>query len=110
MTIEEFIKETFKPTQYDFCMRPQIICNDGFKMSVQGSSGHYCKPRRNIDYYLEMEIGFPNLEEELILEYAEEPNSPTQTVYGYVPIGIIQLVINKHGGINELETFEQKTS
>ncbi len=110
MNINEFIEKTTigSPRSGDFIMRPQIICNDGFKMSVQGYSGHYCTPRKISDFYISMEIGFPSEEEQLLTEFAEQEDRPTETVYGYVPTEIIDQVIEKHGGINELETFKIK--
>jgi hypothetical protein len=105
MTIENFIKNTFKE-QHGYCYRPRIVCNDGFSMSVQGSAGHYCDPRITQDWYDSLEIGFPSNEETLINQYAENKNDWTNTVYGYVPIEIIQELITKHGGINVEETFK----
>ena len=87
--------------------RPEIVCNDGFHMSVQGSNTHYCEPMKNVDEYESMEIGYPSKEEPLLLEYAEEPNTPTESIYGYVPCSIIQNVINKHGGIDLRVTFKE---
>ena len=78
-----------------------LKCKDGFTMSVQGSEHNYSCPRRDVEatQYSEMEIGFPSQEEPLILEYAEQPEIPTGTVYGYVPVDLIQKVIDKHGGL-----------
>lgn len=111
MTIEQFITETNSVKQTDrftTTLRPRIICNDGFSMSVQASEYAYCMPREtNNDYYTEMEIGFPDKVEELIMEYAEDGNNPTETVYGYVPIEVINAVIEKHKGINLELTFKK---
>jgi hypothetical protein len=106
MNLEKFISETFEEKN-GYCYRPRIVCNDGFDMSVQGSVGHYCNPRKTQDWYNEMEIGFPNQEEELIMQYAEQENDPCGTVYGYVPCDIIQKVIEKHGGIDIEATFKR---
>lgn len=107
MTLQEFVSKTAQKDR--FVVRPQIICKDGFKMSVQGSDGHYCSPRKTQDWYSAMEIGYPSAKEDDLLEYAETPESPTETVYGYVPCEIIEKVIEKHGGINEIETFKPKS-
>jgi hypothetical protein len=50
-----------------------------------------------------VEVGFPNESEDLLLEYAEDPDSPTETVYPYVPTTVVSLVIAKHGGMIEGE-------
>lgn len=107
MTIQKFIRDTFKERN-GYCYRPIIVCNDGFYMSVQGSVGHYCSPRKTQDWYDSLEIGFPSIEEPLINQYAEDENDYTDTVYGYVPIEIVQDVITKHGGINVEKTFKSK--
>lgn len=81
-------------------IRPRMKLSDGFEVSVQASESHYCSPRDNgIDRYDEVELGFPNAEESLIMNYAEEPDRPLDTVYGYVPVEIVDEMIEKHGGI-----------
>lgn len=105
MTIEKFIQDTFKE-EHGCCFRPRIVCNDGFNMSVQGSAGLYCNPRKTQDWYNSLEIGFPSEEEPLINQYAEMEHDWTRTLYRYVPIETIQAVIEKHGGINVEETFK----
>jgi hypothetical protein len=68
-------------------------------MSVQVSSSHYCTPRiNNADFYSKVEIGYPSEVEPLIMEFAEQADRPTDTVYGYVPVSIVDEVIAKHGG------------
>ena len=83
-----------------FPMVPRIKCKDGFSLPVQCSSGSYCKPREDhSDFYWEVEVGYPSAEPENIMSYAEEPYKPTQTVYGYVPIDLVEELIEIHGGI-----------
>ena len=48
---------------------------------------------------MEVEVGFPNMVEELLLPYAEEPDNPRGTVYPWVPAQVIVNVIAKHRGI-----------
>lgn len=105
MNLKEFVQKTHNKNEPYFT-RPRIVCNDGFTMSVQGGTGIYCSPRLHQDWYDEMEIGFPSQEEPLINEFAEDNQDYTGTVYGYVSCSIIQEVIEKHGGINETETFK----
>lgn len=95
--INKYVRENFNGTH-----SPQVTCVDGFKMSVQASEYHYCTPRESYaDEYSSMEIGFPSEEEELILEYMEGclDDEPTDTVYPYVPVSVINEVLAKHGGI-----------
>ena len=78
----------------------QVICKDGFRMSVQAGENLSSIPRQNsVERYEAVEIGYPSEKESLILEYAEGPNDPTDTVYAYVPVHIVTLVIAKHGGM-----------
>ena len=74
----------------------RITCDDGFSMSVQASKLHYCKPQENKGPYYCVEIGFPNQEEALIAEYAEDIDNLRSTVYDCVPIEIVAQVIQKH--------------
>tara|TARA_E500000305_G_scaffold109707_1_gene115451 strand:+ start:179 stop:529 length:351 start_codon:yes stop_codon:yes gene_type:complete len=81
-----------------------VVCADGFKMSVQAGEANYCEPRiDNAERYTEVEIGYPSREEDLLLKWAEEPDAPTNTVYGFVPVARVALVIAKHGGMVEGE-------
>ena len=79
--------------------RPRLYCNDGYSISVQASAFDYCSPRLNgLQDYESVELGFPSMEDELINEYAEDMDY-TKTVYGYVPIEVVERLIKKHGGI-----------
>ena len=81
-------------------LNEQIVCKDGFTMSVQANEGAYCTPRiDNACRYVAAEVGYPSQKEDLLLEWAESPEKPTETVYGYVPATQITLVVAKHGGI-----------
>lgn len=104
-TINEFLKRNLKThTAIDGDkiqdLRPIMRCADGFRVSVQASKYHYCEPRIDGDCkYVSVELGFPIAEDPLIIDYAEEPDKPTETVYGYVPIEIVNKLVKKHGGI-----------
>ncbi len=81
-------------------MLTKITCADGFVMSVQAGEHNYCHPRvNNAPRYFSVEIGYPSEKETLIIDYAENPERPTETVYGWVPAAIISLICAKHGGI-----------
>lgn len=106
MTVKEFMKTykiTGKYSKYgSICSekRPALVCKDGFTISVQANEYCYCHPRKfNLDEYEEVELGFPNMADDLILDYAEDPEDPTETVYGYVPIELVEELVAKHGGI-----------
>lgn len=87
-----------------FKLNKKVVCKDGFAMSVQAGETQYCRPREtDAERYAEVEIGFPNRSEDLLLEFAEDSTQPTETVYSYVPVSLVSLVIAKHGGIVEGE-------
>ena len=78
----------------------QVICADGFRMSVQASETHYCSPRETgAERYTSVEIGYQSDGEPLLMYLAEEPERPCMTVYPYVPAQLVALVIAKHGGM-----------
>ena len=121
MSINKFIQENLKvtPPAEDYSLMnhmltssrlPQIHCTDGFSMSVQVGYSLYCTPKKVAKRYSEVEIGYPSEYEPLIEEYAEcftfeELDIDfTNTVYPYVPVGIVNKVLKKHGGINFTET------
>ena len=76
-----------------------ITCADGFNMSVQGSSFHYCSPRDDSGSYTHVEVGFPSKKERVLMPYCGDPDKPTGTVYANVPVEVIAALIKKHGGI-----------
>ena len=84
---------------------PRITCNDGFSISVQGSEYSYATPRENNppNGYTHVECGYPSSKPttEALLEYAEcfGDHGYTDTVYGNVPVEVVQAELDAHGGI-----------
>ena len=82
-------------------------------MSVQVGYSLYSTPKKVAKRYSAVEIGYPSEPEELIKEWAEwipfseEDGEPdyTDTVYPYVPVGVVDKVLKKHGGINLTKTL-----
>lgn len=110
MTVKEFMRKyrlvgisVINPASNEIwsIKRPRIVCKDGFSISVQGSENHYCQPRKNLldKDYESVELGFPSVADDLIEEFAENPECPCDTVYGWVPIDIVEKLVEKHGGI-----------
>lgn len=136
-----WLKETINvttpfPGHYYQEVRPRIVCNDGYSVSVQASEHAYCEPRYtqwqsedrwhviNGNYYSSskiprnfrtdhftpyesVELGYPSEADELIYEYAEG-NDYTGTVYGYVPVKIVEQLIEKHGGFKGVDESNVK--
>lgn len=79
---------------------PLIRCKDGFSMSVQTGETLYCTPRSNDGPWSSVEVGYPSQRVEALMPYIGDDDAPpTETVYGYVPIDIVERVIEAHGGI-----------
>ena len=83
----------------------RVVCEDGFSISIQAGSTKYCEPRRDshIGGYSSVELGYPNRPCPFIIDYAETPEVPTDSVYGYVPAHIVRKMLLAHGGIVEGE-------
>ena len=125
MKINEFIKDNLKVTTLseDPLMKhmmsssrlPHIICADGFSMSVHVGYSLYSTPKKIAKRYSAVEIGYPSDHEPLIEKWAEfipfgdEDEVPdyTGTVYPYVPVGVVDKVLKKHGGIDLAETLRR---
>jgi hypothetical protein len=104
-----------------------ITCKDGFRLSVIAGGGTYCTPRPSFcwgdthpqhipeppdhivsdevcDYpgpYSAVEVGFPTTRPEPWDEWSkhcEDPEKPTDTVYGYVPVDLVRSLVAAHGG------------
>src|SRR5690606_2814 len=92
----------------------QIVCRDGFTMSVIAGAGTYCTPRPDwaaaagevpADYpgpYTHVEVGYPSARPEpwdKWEQYAEDPEKPpTGNVYAYVPVEMVRALVAAHGG------------
>lgn len=109
MNINEYLRATIKSHMVNLFdkakaypdNRPRVVCTDGFSISVQASEDHHCEPRENfLKRYYTVEIGYPSEEEPLLIDYAEDPEKPTGTIYGYVPVELVDKVLWKHGGID----------
>ena len=100
--MEEFFKFFNSQDAVDMMpnIRKRIVCPDGFSISVQASSFHYCSPRENnMEWYNEVECGYPSTEDisDDLKRYAETGGNFTTTVYGFVPIDIVIKELNRHG-------------
>lgn len=84
-------------------VRPAVICKDGFQISIQASDSHHCTPRTSTEKeYTEVELGYPSEPDDIIKDYAEERDHLTKTVYGWVPVTVVDKLLEKHGGIVDI--------
>jgi len=77
----------------------EVVCKSGLRFSVQASYAHYCAPRDNVGPFSEVEVGFPNLVVDELMPFAEDAEEPTRTVYGWVPVDLVERIIADNGGI-----------
>ncbi|MEQ9869169.1 hypothetical protein ABRP77_07790 [Pectobacterium odoriferum] len=104
-SFNEWLNEARSTDGY-FYRNRRVICSDGFSISIQANEAAYCSPRENIEdiaEYNSFELGFPSAKDNQIMEYSEDAEDPTGTVYGYVPRELVEKLIESHGGISELK-------
>ncbi len=100
---------SFRHVNGNFCRTTRLLkCKDGFQFSIQAGPTLYSSPKEIADKYDEVEIGYPNMVEDMLLEWAENEDDPIDTVYGYVPVELVNKVIEKHGGICEKDFVMDK--
>jgi hypothetical protein len=84
--------------------RKCVIMADGHTMSIQASEFHYCTPRQDSGPYSTVEVGFPDFVPSAeFMEYAEDQHNAMGTVYGYLPIEVLEAEIETHGGLLDSE-------
>lgn len=84
---------------YVFHMFPRIICNDGFQFLAQTHRNY-----SYLAYWESMELYGPYKEEQLLNDYLSS-DRPLKDIYTGVPMQVIVDVINKHGGMKNIEDF-----
>lgn len=100
MKVIDYLRFTYNKEE-DYNVRLPIICMDGYTVSIQGgTTAHYCYPRKHTNQYELVELGYPSSHDLDFDEYAEQIECVPDTVYGYVPIEIVENVIQKHGGLD----------
>lgn len=103
--LQSYMKMTLKiislPGGYQYQeARPRIYCKDGFNLSVQGGRSLYSEPQQDgVTNFENVEVGFPSEKVDELMPYVEDERNPTETIYSYVPIEIVEAIIEKHGGI-----------
>ena len=88
---------------------PRVYAIDGFNVSLQIHNSNYCQSnngyRKLGDTILNVEFGFPSINEPLMFKYSEMYSDDitdldiTNSV-GSIPISVMEEVFTKHGGID----------
>jgi len=93
---------------------PLVVAVDGFSVSLQIHNGNYCSSvngYRELGHTMvEVEFGFPSMNEELMFQYSEmwsdnETDFDVTGTVGRIPITVIEDVFAKHGGIDWEKTI-----
>jgi hypothetical protein len=99
---KEFLKVTYEIMSFQDKnskqARPHILCEDGYRISIQADDYCYCSPQRLLDdgNYDCVELGYPSMFDDLIEQYRQG------VIYPNVPIGIVDELLKKHGGISKM--------
>lgn len=99
MNINEYLK---KAPLKDFdllVVREHVVCADGFTLSVQASSFHYCTPRSNEGPWTHFEVMLDDYEE----DWEDSLTYTSMPLYARVPAEDVDAFIAKHGGYGELK-------
>jgi len=135
--LNEWLKDTIATEEtavkWHQMKRPRVFCKDGYSVSIQASEYHYCEPKYSQippknngrwliyngswflpgeffspDYipYKTVELGYPSEADELINEYGDGDDY-TNAVYAYVPVEVVEQLIEKHGGFLEARKPER---
>ena len=102
MTIDNLEVEVTLLPHWEGAGVRRVFCKDGWDVSIGASSSHYCSPRGgNLHYYTQYELGFPSALDPTLAEYAESPDT-VETVFGYVPVDVVQQILDSHGGVDRV--------
>lgn len=106
MKLTEWLDEAILENESKYyTFRRALELNNGVVLSIQASEGAYSTPRVNglkSEDYTHFEIGFPTERIDLLIQYAEDQEKPTDTVYPYTPINVIEQVVKEAGGVKGL--------
>lgn len=99
--------KTIQMDKAPFWMFTVVVCRDGFSFECQASKRHRCEPqdksannKGGMANYEELEVHCPSEPVAALLDYADDPDNPTKTAYGYVPVALLQNIIEQHGGLD----------
>lgn len=91
----------------DWRPRRRLVCNNGATVSIQVGRFMHCLPVESIAKitgYYAVEAGFPSADAKIPLswlKYAEERESPHQTVYNNLPYCLVDQFISDNGGFKD---------
>ena len=99
MTINEYLKQEHAKRKSSYEPVKPIECVDGFTISGQATRHHYSTPRNDIGSWTAVECGFPSADVPGMADYKDGDDADTDSVFGYVPVEIVEAVLAQHGGM-----------
>lgn len=78
---------------------PNIVCADGFEMSVQASPEHYSWPREYLEdgSYSCWEVGYPSQASKQLTQFGDR--GEMSVIYLFVPTDVVNALIESHCGL-----------
>jgi len=112
MTTQEYLKATWPltllPETKEQKLRPRVWCKDGFNISIQADKYTYCTPRENGNItYHEVELGYPSHPMPEFAEWGAGENGETPSIWAYVPVLVVDVLLRAHGGIDHWGYFPE---
>jgi hypothetical protein len=88
-------------------IRPRLYCSDGFSFGVVAGTHASSTPRAvNARKYSHVQVVQLSEVHEPLLQYAEDPATPCDSTYAFVPVKEVEAVIESHGGLDWATTLE----
>jgi hypothetical protein len=87
-------------------IRPAITCRSGLVLSIQASRIHYSSPRSDTGPYTHVEVRAPDIP--ALREYREAGVSDGLFLYAFVPVGVVEALVDGEGGAVEGTPWVQR--
>lgn len=100
MTFAEWLKKASEIRWKDeVALMRELVLNDGTELSVQASSFHMCSPKEKLydGDYTSVEVYTHGR----VIAGLDSYYMVSPSIYGYVPIDVMETVCKLHLGINE---------
>ena len=109
--VNSFLRKYRHSECMSYIPKPHIECADGYMVSIQGGQANavHCWPQEDADEFSHVEVALPSVVDEELLPYRFELDDPEEVIFHFVPVPVMDKVLQKHGGItgvgNEDEMF-----
>ena len=98
----KFLSDNYKPNILGLYMpRPRAKCADGYSVSIQAGSGAnvHCWPHEDTNEFTHVMLDNPSCEDEELVPYRCDLDDEDEIFYLFVPVEVMDKVLEKHGGI-----------